>query len=110
MEQQIDPFSKDKVMKIESQAAFKKSAENLKYGEDLMEAIEMAENFRKEVDQYEISLEQYNLHKNKKLLKPSKPVPHLMMNNRTIFEFMLIRLKKIRSSELEGALKFLNFK
>ena len=30
-------------MKIETQAASKKTAENLKYGEDLMEAIELAE-------------------------------------------------------------------
>lgn len=40
---QLDPFSKDKVMKIETAAASKKTAENLKYGEDLMEALEMAE-------------------------------------------------------------------
>lgn len=30
-------------MKIETMAATKKSAENLKYGEDLMEALELAE-------------------------------------------------------------------
>lgn len=42
-EKLIDPFSKDKVLKIESVAADKKSAENLKYGEDLMEALDLAE-------------------------------------------------------------------
>lgn len=40
---QVDPFSKDKVMKIETAAASKKTAENLKYGEDLMEAIDLAD-------------------------------------------------------------------
>lgn len=47
---QIDPFSKDKVMKIESAAASKKTAENLKYGEDLMEALEMAEGLKFEIE------------------------------------------------------------
>jgi hypothetical protein len=55
---QVDPFSKDKVMKIESAAASKKTQENLKYGEDLMEAIEMAEEFKFEIEQYEIALEE----------------------------------------------------
>jgi hypothetical protein len=37
-------------MKIESTAASKRTAENLKYGEDLMEALELAEEFRGEVE------------------------------------------------------------
>jgi hypothetical protein len=37
-------------MKIESAAASKKTQENLKYGEDLMEAIEMAEEFKFEIE------------------------------------------------------------
>lgn len=55
---QVDPFSKDKVMKIETAAASKKTAENLKYGEDLMEAIDMAEDFKQEIEQYEMELEE----------------------------------------------------
>jgi hypothetical protein len=47
---QVDPFSKDKVMKIESAAASKKTAENLKYGEDLMEAIQLADEFKAEIE------------------------------------------------------------
>ena len=47
---QLDPFSKDKVLKIESAAASKKTAENLKYGENLMEALELSEAFRQEID------------------------------------------------------------
>lgn len=37
-------------MKIETTAASKKTAENLKYGEDLMEALELAETFKEEID------------------------------------------------------------
>lgn len=44
-------------MKIETTTASKSTAENLKYGEDLMEALELAEAFRNEVEQYEIALE-----------------------------------------------------
>lgn len=44
-------------MKLESVQASKKTSESMKYGEDLMEALEMAENFRQEVEQYEIELE-----------------------------------------------------
>lgn len=40
---QVDPFSKDKVLKIETTAAAKKTSESLKYGEDLMEALELTE-------------------------------------------------------------------
>lgn len=36
-------------MKIETMAASKKTAENLKYGEDLMEALEMADEFKSEI-------------------------------------------------------------
>lgn len=41
-------------MKIETMAASKQTSENLKYGEDLMEALDLAEAFKEEIDQYEI--------------------------------------------------------
>lgn len=44
----LDQFSKDKVMKIESESAVKGSLESIKYGEDLMEAINQSEEFRQE--------------------------------------------------------------
>jgi hypothetical protein len=105
---QVDPFSKDKVVKIESAAAAKKTAENLKYGEDLMEAIEMAEGFKLEIEQYEMELEEAE--KSGKKTRPSKPRPSPMFNHRNIFEHVLLHLKAIRNSELENALRFLNFK
>jgi hypothetical protein len=54
---QVDPFARDKVKKIESTAATKRSAENIKYGDDLIYAIEMSDKFREEVEQYAIGLE-----------------------------------------------------
>jgi len=47
---QIDPFAKDKVLKIESQAAHKRTTESLRYGEDLMDALELSEKFRDEIE------------------------------------------------------------
>lgn len=54
---QVDPFAKDKVMKIESATVTKRSAETIKYGDDLMFAIELADVWREEVEQYAIGLE-----------------------------------------------------
>jgi hypothetical protein len=47
---QVDPFAKDKVLKIESASVTKRSAETIKYGDDLMYALELAESWREEVD------------------------------------------------------------
>ena len=49
---QVNPFSKDKVVKIETSEAFKRSADTIKYGEELMFALELADEFRQEVEQY----------------------------------------------------------
>ena len=95
-------------MKIESAAAAKKTAENLKYGEDLMEALEMAEEFKTEIEQYEIELEECEQSKSK--VRPQKPRLNPMFNNRTIFEHVQLHLRAIRNSELENTLRFLNYK
>jgi hypothetical protein len=39
-------------MKLESGSAAKKTKEGLKYGDDLMEAIDKAETMREEISQY----------------------------------------------------------
>ena len=51
---QTNPFSKNKVVKIETGSAFKRSVDTIKYGEDLMFALELADEFRIEVEQYQI--------------------------------------------------------
>lgn len=105
----MDPFSKDKVMKIETMAASKKTAESLKYGEDLMEALQLAEDFKTEIEQYEMELEEFDKSFGKSA-RPTKPRPSPMFNNRSIFEHVLMHLKAIRNAELENALRFLNYK
>lgn len=79
-----------------------------------MEAIELAEGFRSEIDQYEIQLEDYqNRMKHNstvRLEKPAKPKPNVMFNNKTIFDHVLLHLKSIKISEIENTLRFLNFK
>lgn len=44
-------------MKIESGEASKRTAETIKYGDDLMFALEIADEFRAEVDQYAMACE-----------------------------------------------------
>jgi U3 small nucleolar RNA-associated protein 12 len=97
-------------MKIETQVAQKRTAESLRYGETLMDALELSEKFRDELEQYAISLEIYEnqLKKSKKAEKPDKPQPHMKFLGRNIFEHIQLHLKRIRSSELENTLRFLN--
>jgi len=103
-----DPFAKDKVLKLESQAAQRKTAESLKYGDDLMEALDLADAFKEEVEQYEMAMQDFR--EGKAAGKPERPKPSIKFLNRTVFDHVLLRLKAIRSAELENALKFLNFK
>lgn len=56
---QLDPFARDKVVKIETGEAAKRTVETIKYGDELMFALELAEDFRMEVDSYSISVELY---------------------------------------------------
>lgn len=111
-ENQIDPFSKDKVVKIEMQLANKRTTESIRYGEDLMDALELCEAFRDEIEQYGIALEIYNQRKKqgKKASKPEKPQPSIKFLGRNIFEHIGVHLRRIRSSELENTLQFLNQK
>lgn len=111
-ENQIDPFAKDKVLKIETQVAQKRTTESLRYGEDLMDALELSEVFREEIDQYMMSLEIYELNKQKakKAAEPEKPRASIKFLGRNIFEHILLHLRRIRSPELENTIQFLNQK
>ncbi len=48
--------------------------------------------------------------KAKSKVRPAKPKPSPIFNNRNIFEHVLQHIKAIRNSELENTLRFLNFK
>jgi len=56
---QLDPFARDKVVKIETGEASKRTVETIKYGDELMFALEIADEFKAEVDSYAISVEIY---------------------------------------------------
>ena len=111
----LDQFAKDKVMKIESETALKGSIESVKYGEDLMEAVGQAEKFRQDCLEYKSELDRYQetIKQNKALAKslekPLKPKLDYIFEGNNIFDYILSHLKKIRRSELENSLKFLNF-
>ena len=68
-----------------------------------MEALELAEGFKLDIEQYEMELEGA-------ASRASKPRASPMFNHRTIFEHVLLHLKSIRNSEIENTLRFLNFK
>jgi len=42
------------VIKIETQLATKRTTESLRYGEDLMDALELADKLKEEIEQYNI--------------------------------------------------------
>jgi hypothetical protein len=99
-------------MKIETSNAQQRTVDSIRYGEQIMEAIELCDEFKEELEQYAISLEIYdkNLKKKVKLSKPEKPTPKMDFLGRNIFEHMIIAMKRIRSAELENTLRFLNQK
>ena len=71
-----------------------------------MDALELSDSFREELEQYAIQLE---IHKSKpKSSKPEKPTPNIRFIGRNIFDHVLLHFNKIRSSELENTLQFLN--
>jgi len=85
----LDPFARDKVVKIETGEASKRTVETIKYGDELMFALEIADEFKMEVDSYAISVELYQQRKGP---KPEKPEPSLHFMNRNIFDHVLQRL------------------
>jgi len=104
---QLDPFARDKVVRIETSEASKRTVESIKYGDELIFALELADDFRVEVDSYAISVA---LFKQKKGPRPERPEPSIHFMGRNVFDHVLIRLKAIRSADLESTLKFLNYK
>ena len=74
----------------------------MRYGEDLMDALELSDTFREELEQFAIELE---IHQKKpKSAKPVKPTPNIRFLGRNIFDHVLLHFNRIRSSELENTL------
>ena len=101
-------------MKIETQAAEKRTTESLRYGEDIMDALELSETFKEEIEQYAMSLEIYQQSKKSKKSRnvsaPEKPQPNIRFLGRNIFEHVLLHLRRVRSAELENTMRYLNQK
>jgi hypothetical protein len=93
-------------VKIETEAVTKRSAETIKYGDDLIFAIEISDLWREEVAQYQMGVE---VHEQKKGSLPERPTPSIHFLGRTVFDHVLLKLKAIRLADLESTLRFLNF-
>jgi U3 small nucleolar RNA-associated protein 12 len=116
----INPLNKD----IDQLIPLKKRMDNIGYAEDLMDTIILCDKYKEEVYQYEIALDEFE--KSKQVLStgkkkdieklkvynleiPDKPVAPPLMLNMGLFEYMLYKIKSIRSSELESTLNNLPY-
>lgn len=85
--------------------------ETLKYGENVIAAIDLAEEMREEYMQYELGLKDYlamNPKKRDNTPKPERPKME-RLGGLSIPEFVLKEINKINSNQLENCLKFLHF-
>ena len=104
---------------IETLVPIKKRMDNIGYAEDIMEGLLMCDKYKQEVYNYEMDLEDYKKSlsmlksKNKdemekvkayNLQVPEPPVPSPKMLNMNIFDYILWRIKLIRSTELESTM------
>ena len=89
----------------------KLTVEHLKHGENLIEALEKAEKIREEYIQYEIAMKEYMAFTAKQrehMERPEKPTAEALMG-KTIPEYILGEINRIRLNDLENCLKFLHF-
>ena len=111
----INPLNKE----IDTIIPIKKRMDNIGFAEEIMDALNLCDQYKNDVYQYEIALEEYyktleiinSKDKNKiesvkiyNLEIPEKPKKSLLFLGMNIFEFMLYTIKKIRMSELESSL------
>jgi U3 small nucleolar RNA-associated protein 12 len=106
---------------IDQHLPIKKSMDNISFAEDLMDSLDHAEKFKNEVYQYEIALEEYEKSqqmlksKNTKNMKvynleePEIPSASPFLLGKNIFDYILFKLKTIRTSELESTLNNLPY-
>lgn len=85
--------------------------ETLKHGENVIAAIDLAEQMREEYIQYEIALKEYLSApelRRKKMAKPERPKME-KLGDLSIPEFVMREINKVNSNQLENCLKFLHF-
>jgi len=110
----VENYAKEKLEReeeneeLENQEAtnpLKEKYDNLRFGEDIMMAIDLAENLREEYIDYENQLIEFN--KNKSLKLPERP-KNEKLGKKSIPEYVLFEISKINSADLEKSLKFLH--
>lgn len=99
----------------------KKRMDNIGYAEDLIDSLKMCDDYREEVYQYEIAVEEYE--KAKSMVKsgnadkikaynleaPTMPTASPKMLNMNIFDYMLWKIKMIRPSEIESTMNNISY-
>lgn len=99
----------DNVPQVESGKAVKLKLESIKYGEELIEALDIADEFKAKVEQYAMQLEDYKAKKEDAMM-PERPKPDpIIVESHNVFDFVLSRLKNIPRADLESTLKFLPY-
>jgi len=85
--------------------------ENLKFGENVIVAIETAEKLRDDYIQYEIELQEYQKasSKQKRMMEEPKKPDMQQLGGLSIPEYVFKAIGKIKMNELENSLKFLHF-
>lgn len=110
----VENYAKEKLDKeedledVNQQEAYKplkEKYENLRFGDDIMMAIDLAENLREEYIDYESKLLDFYQKKSTKL--PEKPRAD-KLGNKNVPEYVLSEILKINSADLEKSLKFLH--
>jgi len=107
--------------KPESSRTLKRTMENLKLGERVSEAVELAKKDKEEWQQYEYEIEEFKKAEQErktmsaeearlmKLTVPAKPEKHAMMMGKDADTFLISQLKIVRAPELENTLNYLTF-
>jgi len=94
---------------VETAKPVKSRLETLKYGEDLIESINIAEEFRYKVEQYSMQLMDFKAGK-EGIEKPQKPeADPILFGKMGIFDYVMSSIKQIPRAELENALRFLPY-
>ena len=94
------------MVRLESAQAVARTHESIRYGESLMDALELCDAFKAEILDYMTEVEIAG--KSKRAQTPVKPQPGIKFLGKNIFEYMQWQLQKVRPAELENTLRFLN--
>lgn len=101
----------DQVVELkEKDESTKPNLQAIRYGEDLMEALDKSHEFIRECESYQIDMEKYEETKATiQTTAPEAPKPEFIYDGKGLFAYILESIKKVRSSEIENTLRFFSF-